>query len=784
MPNVTWTFAGDTKDLEAALKLLGGEVKRTEDALDDLGDSGAKSVNKLSAVAEKARLALASGLGTGLATGAAGAVLLAKETVALTARMDGVAKAAKRVGGSAEDLQALRGAFGLAGVGVQTLDNGLEKFRVNLGKAADGTGEQADALAKLGLRAADLEAIPLPQRMALIAERLKGVASEGDRAYISTALFGGAGRDLVPALEQGGQALQDSIDLVRSHGVVSNEAAAASEALQDQIALATQTFGNLRDSALVPLIPAMSDLIQAAQDIATSLRDSSLPEYTAMLADLASGAIRAARALGILGLAQQDNDASARDAARRQIQDQSERVDAIREELKAAQAFDDLLSTAQGQSVQSQQTADLTAELERQLGVLRRLRGELDLEAGLGGRPGAGAGAPGRPSAGVPQPQAAAAAPTAAGAAPAADPVDDYAAAWRDATAAVDAADASIGKVLDRGLSASEKLIRAKEREEAEIVRLVNEAVSGQVIAEDTKLRIIEDGHKARLALEEQLQADLAALQQQEVDQTRAVVEEVTTLWDRFRADWNDGLGEMVNAVLGMASQVFGIAAGLAGDVASERKAAAEETQRAIARIEGRMAEATSDIERDRLASSIETLQAQERAQKEAALKAFRVQKALSLVQAGIQTALAVVNAIATAPNIIAGLVLAGVAATLGGIQIGIIAAKQPPTFHRGGVLRASDVTGSSMDRVAVHAKPGEGFLSTTGVAAAGGPDGVDRLNAGFGGGGGETINIIRFGTRTTETISHEQLRPRTGRMQQELRGLRPRVGRSIPGRR
>lgn len=88
------------------------------------------------------------------------------------------------------------------------------------------------------------------------------------------------------------------------------------------------------------------------------------------------------------------------------------------------------------------------------------------------------------------------------------------------------------------------------------------------------------------------------------------------------------------------------------------------------------------------------------------------------------------------------------------------------------------------MDSMMIRAKPGEGVLSTAGVAAAGGAEGVDALNAGRTMGRGTTVNVIRFGTRTTEAISHQQLQSRTGKLQGAFRSVRPKVGRSIPGRR
>lgn len=57
-------------------------------------------------------------------------------------------------------------------------------------------------------------------------------------------------------------------------------------------------------------------------------------------------------------------------------------------------------------------------------------------------------------------------------------------------------------------------------------------------------------------------------------------------------------------------------------------------------------------------------------------------QKAIAIVQAVINTALGVTNALATAPNIIAGIILAALTAAAGAVQIGLIASQ---TFAKGG---------------------------------------------------------------------------------------------------
>lgn len=64
----------------------------------------------------------------------------------------------------------------------------------------------------------------------------------------------------------------------------------------------------------------------------------------------------------------------------------------------------------------------------------------------------------------------------------------------------------------------------------------------------------------------------------------------------------------------------------------------------------------------------------------------FAANKAFALVQATINTALAVMNAMTIQPAYL-GIIMAAAAAATGAAQIAVIASQKPPSFHRGGLL-------------------------------------------------------------------------------------------------
>lgn len=107
--------------------------------------------------------------------------------------------------------------------------------------------------------------------------------------------------------------------------------------------------------------------------------------------------------------------------------------------------------------------------------------------------------------------------------------------------------------------------------------------------------------------------------------------------------------------------------------------------------------------------------------------KQFAAMKAAALLEAGINVALAVTNAFATAPNPIVGAVLAALVGAAGAVQIGLIAAKQP-NFHRGGLL--PDETYATTGAV-IRRNERQAVITAQGMAAMGGESGLARINAG-----------------------------------------------------
>lgn len=150
--------------------------------------------------------------------------------------------------------------------------------------------------------------------------------------------------------------------------------------------------------------------------------------------------------------------------------------------------------------------------------------------------------------------------------------------------------------------------------------------------------------------------------------------------------------------------------------------------------------------------------------------KLFNQAKAAAVLQAGINTALAITTAFAQLGPVGGGLATAGIVA-MGAAQIAAISSKELPEFHTGGLIKAAGATPQRPGEVDIRAQEGEGVLTAQGVRAAGGPGGLDRLNAG--GGYGRQILDLRIGRRKADSMTYDALTtgPRT---RQVTRALKP----------
>jgi hypothetical protein len=184
---------------------------------------------------------------------------------------DNLAKMSKRTGFAVETLSELKFAAERSGASIEVLEVATKKMQKTISDAANGSASAADALGRLGLSAAELQALSPEQQFLTIASALAEVQDATERAALSQLVFSEQGTKLLPMLEGGADGLAALRKEAHTMGlVVSGEAAAAAEVLTDkmgdawaQIKMAAFQIG----AALAPaVIEASTAIRQAVQD--------------------------------------------------------------------------------------------------------------------------------------------------------------------------------------------------------------------------------------------------------------------------------------------------------------------------------------------------------------------------------------------------------------------------------------------------------------------------------------------------------------------------------------
>ncbi|WP_149139765.1 phage tail tape measure C-terminal domain-containing protein [Gemmobacter caeruleus] len=301
------------------LAAVGGRQVRAE--LEGIGEAGSRGFGRLSSEMELANTRLASfarraGIALAAVAAAAAAAGVAMIRSGL-ANIDAQAKLAQSMRTTVESIQTLTWAGELAGVSMGEIEQATKKLTTRLSEAASGSGAAVGALRRLNLTAAELQALPLDQRIVAIQDALNGFVPEAERAAVASDLFGD--RAALAFLRIDSATLRDAARDVQDFGVAVSAADAAQiERTGDAIARLSLIWTGLVNRLTVAVAPALETVATKLADLAratgpigqaiTALFDNlgRLATYAATFAAVMAGrwvAGMAAAALSVRGLA-------------------------------------------------------------------------------------------------------------------------------------------------------------------------------------------------------------------------------------------------------------------------------------------------------------------------------------------------------------------------------------------------------------------------------------------------------------------------------------------------
>jgi hypothetical protein len=252
------------KRVSVRLSATGGRQVKAE--LEGVGEAGARGFGRLSREMEGANARLAAFARRARVAMAAAATAIAAAATAMIRSglqvIDSQAKLAASLGTTVESIQVLERAGDLAGVSMGQVEQAAMQLTRRLSQAAAGAGPAVAALTRLRLSAAELQALPLDQRIALIQDRLAALVPEAERAAVASQLFGDRAALVFTRIDTATlrQATQD----VRDFGVVvSDQDAARIERTNDAISRLGLIWRGLSNQLAVAAAPALEAVANA-----------------------------------------------------------------------------------------------------------------------------------------------------------------------------------------------------------------------------------------------------------------------------------------------------------------------------------------------------------------------------------------------------------------------------------------------------------------------------------------------------------------------------------------
>lgn len=169
--------------------------------------------------------------------GIAGIAQLPRLIGSVISETSGIAKAADRIGITAERLQELHHSAKLADVSTSDLDSSMQQFTKRLGEAAASKTNLTKILAanNVALRNADGTIRPVNDLLSDYADLIKNAKSEQDRMVLATEAFGRSGMTMVNVLKGGRDGLRENAAEARRLGlVIDGDLVRSAEQVNDQ----------------------------------------------------------------------------------------------------------------------------------------------------------------------------------------------------------------------------------------------------------------------------------------------------------------------------------------------------------------------------------------------------------------------------------------------------------------------------------------------------------------------------------------------------------------------
>lgn len=206
---------------------------------------------------------------------------------------DAALLASQKTGVQIESYQRLAYAAGLANVASEEFDNGLKFLNQSIDAAGRGSKQDARAFTDLGIRlkGANGEAKSTEAVLREVADRFKSLPDGPRKTAIAMALFGRSGVDMIPMLNEGGDALKRWGEEAQAAGLVMSEQAARdADEFNDSLDRLKGGAMGLAVSIGSGLLPQLTPLIEKARQFILANKPEIIAQMTKVVGELAEAA--------------------------------------------------------------------------------------------------------------------------------------------------------------------------------------------------------------------------------------------------------------------------------------------------------------------------------------------------------------------------------------------------------------------------------------------------------------------------------------------------------------
>lgn len=228
------------------------------DAMNKIQASAKKSAGGIEAAFKGVNGTLAS-LGVGIS--AAGLVAIVKNAIDAADHLNDLSK---KTGVAVDVLGGIGFAAAQAGGDLETAAAAAGKLNKSIAEAGSGNKESVEAFKALGISVQDVggRLKTADKVIAEVADKFENYADGPEKAAIALRLFGKAGADMIPLLNDGGEALRKNIEYFQKYSGVTQDIAEKSDAFNDALEKVKLLSGAAGNQIAAELLPTLQLLVE------------------------------------------------------------------------------------------------------------------------------------------------------------------------------------------------------------------------------------------------------------------------------------------------------------------------------------------------------------------------------------------------------------------------------------------------------------------------------------------------------------------------------------------